>query len=256
SATVVRRSTKLNPRRKDSAGLDVWAEKLVMQKVITPEERDDFIRKNNSKELELKKRNLPQLRHYGFFTSIEAIRTAIHPKPDECFIIRCKSRENGEIKRLLDATLDEACAFGNELPGGFSAWIVEMKEFVTTIAAGTIEIAPSGATTIEMWRGGHYRNVTTCPKFRGRYDAEEFTDPTTSRRHFVWTAPTRTIGLATMRSYAFQALRYFAPTLKPKPHNQVYVEYGVRKDGRVYFIEANDSVVLTGRDPGPSPYET
>jgi hypothetical protein len=243
----VEHRTNTDPKRKDSQGLDVWADSLLRSGLITEAERDEFIAKNNSKEEQLEKYHLPQLRHYGYYTSVEQIRERIHPGPDDRFIIRCKSRTNGEIKRLLDASLDEACAFGEELPGGFDAWIVEMKEYVETIAAGTIIVSPTGSTSIEMWKGGHYLNVTNCPKYHGSYNPDIFD------QHYHWDAPEGGSDLAELQGYAIEALRYFFPNLKPHEHEQIYVEYGVRKDGSLYFMEANDAILLTGRDVGPVP---
>lgn len=237
-------ATEMDPRRKDSQGLDFWASSLLENGLIGRTEYEDFIRKNNSKEEVMEEMQLPQLRHYGLFSSVEDIRERIRPKEDAKFIIRCTSKENGDIKRLVDATLDEACAFADKLPGGFEQWEVEMKEFVITKAAGTIIISPNGKTLIESWKGPHYLNTTNAPKYIAEFDPAQF------HQRYHWQVPNDAANpeeIEEMKGYALRALKHFFPHLKPKPNEPVYAEYGIRDSGEVYFLDANDSPLLTGK---------
>ncbi len=79
------------------------------------------------------------------------------------------------------------------------------------------------------------------PKYYAEFDPEKFS------MHYKWTAPEGAKDLTEMQEYAMRAIRYIFSYLKPRPNEAIYIEYGVREDGRVYFIEANDSVVLTGK---------
>ncbi len=78
---------EMNPRQKDSQGLDFWATSLLENNLISKREYDEFIEKNNSKEKMMEERRLPQLKHYGEFTSTEQIRKKIRPQEEEKFII-------------------------------------------------------------------------------------------------------------------------------------------------------------------------
>ena len=236
----------MNPRTKEGQGLDFWAKELLENKSITPGEWAEFIVKNSLKEQRMTELKLPQLQHFGFFESVEAIKERVKPQEGQRFIIRCGSKKDGGIQRLLNATFDEVCAFAEKLPGGFDAWNVEVKEFAATKAAGTIIIAPSGRTIIETWQGEHYLNTTDCPKWAAEYDPERFD------LSFKWTMP-KEVREGTqqddteIKHYAIEALKFFFPHVKPKPHEPMYVEYGVKENGEIYFIEANDSSVLTGK---------
>jgi len=136
----------------------------VRQGLISQKDYNEFIMSNNAKEEQMKKRGLPQLMHYGLFSSVEDIQDKIKPKKDERFIIRCSDKATGGIKRLIDGSFDEIIHFAQELPGGFDNWNVEVKEFADTKVAGTIIITPSGKATIESWHGPHYLNTTNEPK--------------------------------------------------------------------------------------------
>jgi hypothetical protein len=231
----------MDPRRKDSQGLDFWAEGLLRNRLITRKEYEDFLRENSSKEEAMLKRNLPQLRHYGIFNSTNEIKEKIKTESGDKFIIRCTSKENGDIKRLVDANLVEVCDFADNLPGGFENWNVEVKEFTETQAAGTIIVSPSGRTSIETWHGPHYLNTTNIPKYHADFDPEQF------HMHYQWRAPEGVDDLEEIQRYAIKALRYIFRNLKPKENEPIYVEYGVKTNGEVYFIEANSSPLLTGK---------
>ena len=235
------KSVEMDPRKKDSQGLDFWAAGLLKNKLISQKEYDEFVTKNNSKEERMEEKHLPQLRHYGTFDSVEEIQESIKAKESDRFIIRCTSKKDGSIKRLLDNTLDGVCDFAEKLPGGFKDWTVEVKEFVKTKASGTIMVAPNGRTTIETWHGAHYLNTSNVPKYHAQFDPEQF------HMHYHWKAPEGAHDLVEMQEYAIHALRYFFKHLKPKEHEPIYVEYGVKENGEIYFIEANDSELLTGK---------
>ena len=66
-------NTEINPRTKNTQGLDFWAAGLLENKLISQREYDDFLKKNNSKEKMMQERELPQLRHYGIFGSVKEI---------------------------------------------------------------------------------------------------------------------------------------------------------------------------------------
>ena len=229
-----------DPRKKEGQGLDFWAKALLENGLITQQECDEFIWKNNSKEKMMEKENLPQLKHYGYFDSIEGIREKLTSIKDERFIIRCTSKETGDIKRLVNSSLDEACEFAEKLPGGMDKWKVEMKEFVETVASGTIIVEPSGRATIETWPGAHYLNTTNVKKYQAEFDPDQF------HHSYQWKAPEGDEDLPKFQEYAIRALRYIFPHLKPRPNEQIYAEYGIKPSGDVYFIEANDSRLLTG----------
>lgn len=230
-----------DPRRKDGQGFDFWADALRKQNLISEQEYKDFISQNNSKEEAMERRGVPQLRHYGLFNSVDDIREKLAPHEKERFIIRCTSRENRSIKRLIDASLDEACDFAENLPGGFEKWDVEMKEFVNTKASGTIIVEPSGKTTIETWEGPHYLNTENIPKYHAQLDPDQF------HLSFQWSSTEGANNLPEHQEYAMKALRYIFPHLRPKPNDPIYIEYAVKPDGEVYFIETNDSPLVTGR---------
>jgi hypothetical protein len=230
-----------NPKTKENQGLDYWASNLLSQGKISRESYNEFKRKNNSKEILMAERGLPQLRHYGEFASVTEIRERLATHADERFIIRCTARSNGEIRRLVDANLDDICDFAANLPGGVHQWVMEVKEFAESVAAGTIIVQPNGHTVIETWRGPHYLNTTNVPKYHAEFDPERFD------QHYHWSAPAGATDLPEMQEYALQAVRYHFPYLKPKDNNPIYIEYGVKRNGQVYFIEANDDSLLTGK---------
>ncbi len=234
---------KTSSATKEGRNADAWAHKLLEQGLIGREDFEESIKKNNSKEAEMEKRKLPQLKHYGFFGSVDEIRKKIQPKEGEKFVIRCTPKDTkGERKHLLDATLTEVCAFAEnteELPGGFEKWNVEVKEFVPTISAGTIIVSPSGKTTIETWHGPHYMGAKNTPVYRADFDPDQF------HMHYEWKAPEGAQDLPKMQNYAMKAMGYVFPHLRPRANEQIYIEYGVREDGQIFFIEANDSNVAT-----------
>lgn len=235
---AVESESKFDPRKKENVGLDFWAEKMLL--LFGPEVRDEFIRKNNSKELEMDRLGFPQLKHYGLFNSIEEIKEKIMPKEGERFIIRCSSKENGNIKRLVDTDLDGVCDFAEKLDGGFEKWNVEVKEFVQTKIAGTLIIRPDGGLTIETWYGPHYLNTTNCPKYRADFNP----DPPFFDKHINWHNPRAeyaTPDISEVQRYALDVLRYVFPHIRPRTNEAIYIEYGIRPDGQIYFIEANDS---------------
>ncbi len=234
-------SSEMDPRRKDSQGLDYWAANLLKSGLITQGEYDDFLDKNNSKEKQMEEKHLPQLKHYGTFNSIQDIQERIKIKEGERLIIRCTSKKDGSIKRLLDTDITGACDFAEQLPGGFDEWSIEVKEFVKTKAAGTITVSPDGATYIEMWHGAHYLNTTNSPKYVGRFDPNVFD------MRYNWFTPEGAEDTEKMQYYAFKALKYYYNYhFKPKAGEPIYMEFGIKEDGEVYFIEANDSPVVTG----------
>ncbi len=116
-----------------------------------------------------------------------------------------------------------------------------MKEFVKSIAAGTIIVSPNGRTIIETWHGPHYLNTTNVPKYHAEFDPDQF------HMHFNWKGPEEARDLPEMQNYALKALRYFFRHLKPRENEPIYAEYGVKASGEIYFIEANDSSLLTGK---------
>ncbi len=236
----VEQTQTTDPRRKDGMGMDFWAASQLKHGLITQEAYDDFVKKNNSKEEQMAQKGLPQVRHYGLFHSISEITEKLSSLTDGRFIIRCTSKETGDIKRLIDTDLLGAIEFAKELPGGFEKWEVEMKEFAETKAAGTIIVQPSGETTIEMWKGPHYLNTTNVTKYHGDFNPDQF------HQVFHWEDKEGDKDLPEFKSYAMEALRYFFPHLKPRPGEPVYIEYGVKSDGKLYFIEAIESAVMTG----------
>jgi hypothetical protein len=235
------KKTETDPKRKEGQGLDFWAGSLLEQGLIDQKEYDDFVANNNSKMESMDEKGVPHLKFYGHFKSTGEIRSRLSFLNNQRFVIRCKSRESDEVRRLLDASIDKACEFAEKLPGGFEKWEVEMNEFVETKAAGTIIIEPSGKTTIETWRGPHYLNTEPVPKYYAEFDPGQFD------HHFRWTAPNNSSDLLEMQEESMKALRYFFPYLKPKLNEPMYIEYGVRPSGEIYFIETNDSPLLTGR---------
>jgi hypothetical protein len=232
---------KTNPMEKPGEGLDFWAEQLLNAKLITRNEYADFIKSNNSKEAEMKNRSLPQLEHYGKYNSVDEIKERIHPKKDDLFIIRCLLKGTSQVKRLVNASFDQAIQFAKNLPGEFDKYEVEMKEFVETKIAGTIIVNPSGKTMIETWHGPHYLNTTNVPKYHANFDPEQFD------RTYKWTVPEDEQDLDEMKKYAMKVVSYIFPHLKPKPNEPIYLEYGVKPSGEIYFIEASDSPLLTGK---------
>lgn len=220
-------------------GLDAWAEELLNSGQISQKGYKDFIEKNNSKEAEMEARNLPQLRHYGYFSSLDEIKSKFTPSPNDRFIIRCVSKKDGEVKRLINTSFEDLYKFAENLPGGFEEWAVEIKEFIDTVAAGTIIVTPTGKTTIETWRGPHYLNTSDNQKYYGTFDPDQFS------QHFEWKSSGESEDLTEMQGYAMRAFRYLFPHLKPRPNEPLYAEYGVKSTGEIYFIEANDSTLLT-----------
>lgn len=234
---------EMDPRQKKGMGLDFWASAMLKNGIISQKEFDEFIAKNNAKEEMMEKFGVPQLKHYGTFNSTQEIKEKLASVENQHFIIRCKSKDNEEqIMRLIDTDLDGACAFADKLPGGFEKWVVEMKEFEpNTIAAGTIIVEPSAITSVEMWKGPHYLGATNSPKYHGEFDPNQF------QHSFQWKAPEGADDLQDYQNYAIDALRYIFPHIKPRPNEPIYTEFGVRPNGEIYFIEVNDSVVVTGR---------
>ncbi|MFA6006135.1 MAG: hypothetical protein WC764_00150 [Candidatus Paceibacterota bacterium] len=235
-------NVNIKERTKEKQGLDFWAKSLFEAGRISQEVYDDFIFQNNHKEEGMRKFGLPQLRHYGLFNSIDDIKEKLLEQKNEHFIIRCKSKEMGEVRRLIDGSLDEICKFGEELPGGFASWTVEVKEYCEPIMAGTIIVSPSGKTNIETWKGPHYLNVTDCQKFEAEFN------PDAPDMHFNWTGGEGQ-DLQDGKEYAVRALKYIFPHLKPKESNPIYTEYCVKPTGEIFFIDVNTSPILTGKRP-------
>ncbi len=221
--------------------MNVWALALLNSGKISSAEYREIIEKNSSagKRKQLEDRKFPHLKTYGFFNSVQEIKDKIKPKEVDKFYVRCMNKKTHEFKRLLDSTLDEICSFVEKLDGEFSDWQVEVKEYADTKVAGTIIVFPSGKTTIESWYGGHYLNVTDCPKYHGEYDPEVFD------KSFKWKAPKDAKDLRDIQEYAMKALRYIFPHLKPKSGVPLYVEYGIKPNEEIYFIEATDAKILT-----------
>jgi len=230
---------KMDPRRKDSVGLDYWAASMLRRNIITKSEYDEFISKNNSKEEEMEKLMLTQLKHYGFFNSIEEMQDKLHHRDGDRFVIRCASKSGQDVKRLVDGSFDDVVKFAKELPGGFDKWKVELKEFIKTIAAGTIIVRPSGETAIETWEGPHYMNTENPQMYHAFYNPEK---PDIS---FQWQSPGVEEGSEMLKWYAIKALKFIFPHVKPKPNMSVYLEYGVKPNGSIYFIEGTDAKMLT-----------
>jgi hypothetical protein len=232
---------KIDPREKSSANIEVWAKALFDARMISSVEYNEIIQKNSSlgKQKQLEERKFPQLKTYGFFNSIQDIRDKIKPKEGDKFYIRCINKKTKEFKRVLNSSLDEICEFAENLNGESKDWEIEVREYVDTNVAGTIIVFPSGKTTIESWHGGHYLNVTDCPKYHGEFDPEQFD------KSFKWKAPKGAEDLRDIQEYAIKALRYIFPHLKPREGEPLYVEYGIKPNGEIYFIEANDSKILT-----------
>ena len=140
---------------------------------------------------------------------------------------------------MRNASLDEICEFAQKLVGGFDDWNVEVREFVETRIAGTIRVEPSARTIIETWRGEHYLNSGNIQRCHAEYDPEKF------HHRFHWQASEGIDNLPELQMCAMKALRYIFPHLKPRPDEPIYLEYGVKPSGEIFFIEANDSPLLT-----------
>ena len=235
----------LRARPKRGQSLIEWARELLDPDLISPEVYDDFIRQNNSKQEQMEKRGLPHLAHYGFFNSVDEMKERFSGMERDRLIIRCSPKEGTEkdtgIVRLVDTDIDGACQVAEGLPGGFEKWDVELKEFAPTIRAGTIIVESSGRTTIETWHGPHYLNTDEgTPKYHALFDPEHLIE------RFEWTSPEGTEDLSDMQASAIGALKYVFPNVKPRPNEPIYLEYGIKPGGDVYFLDVNDSPVLTG----------
>lgn len=210
-----------------------WTKEALDKGTITKSKYEAIIRGEASKQNRMKEMGLPYLKNYGFFNSVEEIKNIIKPDKDGKFIIRCVSRENGKVERLVDITLDECCEFAEKLPGGFGKWEVEIKETVPTIASGTIIREKEGETRMESWHGPHYLSEQS-PKYIATID------PSRGEIHFDWRAPAGTTDLREMQEHAIAALRYISPNLKPKTNDPIYLEYGVKSNGEIYFMDVGD----------------
>ena len=191
----------LAARTKEGQGLDFWANELHKNGKITTEVLHDFITKNNNKEQLLEEKGLPQLRHYGFFKSLNEIKDKLTEYKDERFIARCVNKKSGYVKRLIDIDLDGASDFVSALEGGFKDWNVEIKEFVNTIASGTIITDSLGKTIIETWAGPHYLNGTNVTKYSAEFDPESI------KKNFVWVIPEDSDDPLQFQNDAMKALR-------------------------------------------------
>ena len=239
---ILKKAAKLAARTKEGMGLDIWAKSLYDRGLIPFYVYDDFIRQNNAKEAAMTALGLPQLLHYGFYASLEEIAEIVPKRAvkNDRLIIRCRNKETGKIKRLLDTLLGGAISFAKKLPGGFEAWKVEVKEFTKTFCAGTIIVESSGKAFVETWRGSHYRNVIEgVPKLHGAYDPE-------TNRGFQWKRSGNLHYKSDLQRGAIQALKYVYPHLRFRKDEPIYLEYGIRPNGMVYFIEASTSPLLTG----------
>lgn len=210
-----------------------WAKEALGKGIITKNKYEAIIEGESLKQDRMKEMGLPYLKNYGFFASIEEIKNKIKLDRNSKFVIRCISKENGRVERLVDINLDECCEFAEKLSGGFEKWKVEIKEAVPTVASGTIVREKDGGTRIESWHGPHYLSEKN-PKYIATID------PGRGEIHFDWRAPAGTTDLHEMQKYAIDALRYISPNLKPKTNDPIYLEYGVKKDGEIYFMDAGD----------------
>lgn len=244
---------EIDPRQKSGQGLDYWAKELFDARRITKKDYEHFCYANSHKEEEMRKRGLPQLEHYGFFNDVESLRKVAESVTEAKegrakFIIRCSNSE-GEVRRLIDATTDEVCDFANKLPGGFGEWKVELKEFTETIQAGTLIVSSSGNVRMESWYGPHYLNTSNCPKFHAKFN-NAFSQGGIQQENidlsYKWSAPDgEEEKLPKIQDNMLRVIRTFIPKTKPGEGNPIYAEYGVRPDNSIYFIEANDSALLT-----------
>ena len=239
-------SAEMNPREKSGQGLDYWAKELLDSKLITRPEYEYFCYVNSHKEEEIRKRGLPQLEHYGFFDNLETLSAAVDSKGEGFkFIIRC-SNQSGEVKRLIDATSSEVVEFAKSLPGGFDEWKVELKEFTETKQSGTLIVSSNGNVSMEAWFGPHYLNNTDCPKFHASFINKPASESTDLDLSYKWSAPEdEREKLPEIQDSMLRVIKTFFPNVKPEEGRQIYVEYGVRPDNTIYFIEVNDSKILT-----------
>lgn len=242
-------STEMNPRTKDGQGLDYWAHDLYLRGKISRDIYEHFIYINSHKEAEMEKRGLPQLEHYGYFGSIEGIENFLQTQDDaQRFIIRCANGK-GDIKRKLNSTKEEVLEYARELPGGFDTWKVELKEFTETKEAGTLIIDSGGNVIMESWQGPHYFVSKGYPKITCHYSTGDFIP------RYTWNIPNgidRHTGKM-MQERMLKIIKKFAPSLRPRAREPLYLEYGIKPDNSFYAIEANDSVLLTDKFPEPEP---
>lgn len=247
----------MDPRVKEGQGLDYWAEALYEKHQIPKQVYEHFLYVNSHKEEEMEKRHLPQLRHYGVFSDIDSLmQVARAQKPESRFIIRC-SNKNGEVRRLIDAGPEEVYEFAKKIEGGFEAWRVELKEFTKTIQAGTLIVNSKGEVRMEAWYGPHYLNSDeSCPKFYANFDSgfvpasltdqiNGVTEPKLNLS-YKWSAPEgKEDELPDIQERMLTVIKTLVPKIKPEIGQPVYAEYGVRPDSSIYFIEVNDSTLLT-----------
>lgn len=148
----------------------------------------------------------------------------------------------------------EAIDHAENLPDGFTGWKVELKEFVKTKEAGTLRISSQGDVVMESWKGPHLLVSTDWPRISCSYDTSDFLPKykwhisekaTTWRGRTVMKKAFTDEEVKKMQDRMLRLIRKFAPHLKPQKDNQIYIEYGVRPDDSIYFIEANDSVLMT-----------
>jgi len=224
-----------NPK-KSKPNFNNWAEGACEKGIISEYEFKKIIEEEASKQDRMRDWRLPQLRNYGFFSSVEEIKNKIKPDKNERYIIRCVSKESRKVERLVDVTLDKCCEFAEKLPGGFEKWLVEIKETVQTIASGTIIRESNGDTKIESWRGPHYLSETG-PKYIATISSSQ------GEHHFTWQAPEGASDLREMQEYAMEAMKKISPNLEMIPDDlvyPVYLEYGVKEGGEIYFMDVGD----------------
>lgn len=219
--------------KKSKPSFTNWAVEARDNGIISEDKLKKIIEGEASKPNRMNEMGLPQLESYGFLNSIEEIRNKIKPRKDGKFVIRCISKEDGRVERLVDISLDECCEFAGKLPGGFGKWKVEIKETAPTIASGTIVREKDGETRVESWHGPHYLSEQS-PKYIATID------PSRGEIHFNWQSPAGATDLREMQKHAINALRYISPNLKPKTNEPIYLEYGVKRNGEIYFMDAGD----------------
>lgn len=160
------------------------------------------------------------------------------------FVARCVSLSDAKIARGVDLSHGEIVSFVSNLPGGFEAWNVEIKEFVIPLTAGNI-IINGDKVLIETWAGPHYLNTETVTKFVAKRGFEagvdKFNWSTNLGDKQVIEIPSQEEKIKRLALKAFDLARSVMDETKPR----MYFEFFSDKKGKILFIEAQQSDILT-----------
>ncbi|MBP6858203.1 MAG: hypothetical protein KBC33_00005 [Candidatus Pacebacteria bacterium] len=193
--------------------------------LLSEQEKLRIIEDNEHAVATVRKLKLPMDTDFGSFDDLASMEQAVPQafKQSGLFIIRCPHRTEQIIHRKLFVPWADVVKFVNELPGGYKLYQLGLREVTLPTWSGTIISSSDGASVIiELWEGKHLLmdDGDERTSYRGVYRA----DPG-SPRHYVWSENCT----STIKETALNALRYFAPNLRP--NKSFFAEFSVSEQG-------------------------